>query len=395
MDAYCVIRRLRAAATLGLVFAGLAATGAASATAQSCQNWDGQPPDEGTFSNDLLGVAATSSCDAWAVGEYFNGNAEQTLIERWGGTAWKIQPSPNLGGSGDDNVLNDVAAISPTDVWAVGYYFNGTADQALIEHWNGTVWQVVPSPNLGISTSFNELEGVAAVSADNAWAVGQGAGKALIEHWNGTAWKVQSTPRPTPSGGRYLRTRPVIGLGGVAAISPSDVWAVGFHYNGTVNQTLIEHWNGHTWKLAQGQNPGGTSNGNELDGVGATSSGDVWAVGSYYPSSTSPEQTLIEHWNGKAWSVSPSPSPGSSVNVLRGVAATSPKNAWAVGESGAQQQDPTLVEHWNGKAWKIQSSLSLGASGLSGIAATSATTAWAVGFYNTNGVDQALAIHCC
>ncbi len=216
MDAYRVVRRLRLLATLGLVFAGLAATGAAGATTQSCQNWDGQPPDEGTFSNDLLGVAATSSCDAWAVGEYFDGNEEQTLIERWGGTAWKIQPSPDQGSSGDDNVLNGVVAISPTDVWAVGYYFNGTADQTLIEHWNGTVWEVVPSPNLGTSTSFNELQGVAAVSADNVWAVGQGAGKALVEHWNGTAWKVQSTPRPTSSGGRYLRTRPVIGLDGVA-----------------------------------------------------------------------------------------------------------------------------------------------------------------------------------
>jgi hypothetical protein len=392
MNANGVIRRLGAAVTLGLLFAGLAATGAAGATAQSCQNWGGQPPDQGTFANDLQGVAATSSCSAWAVGYYYNGSVDQTLIEHWNGHAWKIQPSPNPSSSGD-NVLNGAAAISPTDVWAVGYYFNGTADQTLIEHWNGTVWQLERSPNLGTSTSFNELEGVAAVSADDAWAVGQGAGKALIEHWNGTAWKAQFTPRPALPGGRYLRRRPAIGLGGVAAISPSDAWAVGFHYNGTANQTLIEHWNGHAWKLAQSQNPGG--NGNELDGVGATSSGDAWAVGSYYPGGMRPEQTLIEHWNGKAWSVSPSPSPGSGVNLLRGVAATSPSNAWAVGESGAQQQDPTLVEHWNGKAWKIQPSLSLGASGLTGIAATSASTAWAVGFYNTNGVDQALAIHCC
>ncbi|HXP19427.1 MAG TPA: hypothetical protein VN840_07260 [Streptosporangiaceae bacterium] len=58
-------------------------------------------------------------------------------------------------------------------------------------------------------------------------------------------------------------------------------------------------------------------------------------------------QTLIEHWNGKAWSHVPSPNPAGSTysNVLDGVASSSSTNAWAVGYyfDGAAYQ--TLAAH--------------------------------------------------
>jgi hypothetical protein len=43
------------------------------------------PPGE------LQGVAVVSGTDAWAVGY----QGDDTLIERWNGTAWSAQPSPN------------------------------------------------------------------------------------------------------------------------------------------------------------------------------------------------------------------------------------------------------------------------------------------------------------
>jgi hypothetical protein len=42
-------------------------------------------------------------------------------------------------------------------------------------------------------------------------------------------------------------------------------------------------------------------------------------------------KTLIEHWNGTAWTQVPSPSPADS--ALYSVAGTSPANIWAVGAS--------------------------------------------------------------
>jgi hypothetical protein len=66
----------------------------------------------------------------------------------------------------------------------VGYYDHGTVDRTLIEHWNGTAWTVQQSPNPGGSSHYDDLHGVAAISAGDAWAVGSygNAGRTLIEH---------------------------------------------------------------------------------------------------------------------------------------------------------------------------------------------------------------------
>jgi hypothetical protein len=68
------------------------------------------------------------------VGYFYNGTTDQTLIEHWNGTSWKQVTSPNPGGSSDDNILNGVAATSSTNAWAVGDYYNGTTDQTLATH---------------------------------------------------------------------------------------------------------------------------------------------------------------------------------------------------------------------------------------------------------------------
>src|SRR5260370_1080153 len=74
---------------------------------------------------------------------------------------WTAVSSPNP--TPIDNVLAAVTALSPTDVWAVGFDDRGT----LTEHWNGSAWTVVASPGA------NNLNGVAAVSTNDVWAVGE------------------------------------------------------------------------------------------------------------------------------------------------------------------------------------------------------------------------------
>ena len=179
-------RRLRSLVALLLLAGALAgitpvvaSASTVEASASTCVAWTGmQPPSPGTESF-LDGVAVLSPCNAWAVGYYYNGAAYQTLIEHWNGTSWKQVTSPNPGGSSHDDFLDGVAATSSTNAWAVGYYYNGTADQTLIEHWNGTAWKEVTSPNVGGSSLYNSLDGVAATSSTNAWAVG--------DYYNGTA----------------------------------------------------------------------------------------------------------------------------------------------------------------------------------------------------------------
>ena len=144
-------------------------------------------------------------------------------------------------------------------------------------------------------------------------------------------WSVVPSPNPNvvPSG-----------LSGVAAVSATNVWAVGYYVNTTgVTQTLTEHWNGTSWSVVKSPSPG---SGDDLRGVAAVSAHDVWAVGSDN-NSNNVFQTLTEQWNGKQWSVVKSPSPGSFNTQLLAVAATSAHDVWAVGHADSN----TLIEHFH------------------------------------------------
>jgi hypothetical protein len=233
-----VVRRVGLA--VGLVAVALVVAGGAGASAARCAGSATRSPNVGPGDNSLHSVAATSACNAWAVGFYTNskGTVARTLIEHWNGKAWKVQPSPNLGSATNAPELEAVAAASATHAWVVGDRFNGTAFHAFVERWNGNAWKLQPSPRRGSSYT---LAGVAATSATNVWAVGNyDIDHTLIEHFGGRAWKLQPSPDPSPYGNR---------LAGVAAASPTDAWAVGFNYNkALVRRTLIEHWNGKAWK---------------------------------------------------------------------------------------------------------------------------------------------------
>ena len=88
-----------------------------------------------------------------------------------------------------------------------------------------------------------------------------------------------------------------------------------------------------------------------LGGVAATSASNAWAVGT--TGSNTAAKTMIVRWNGTAWTRVPSPTPGGGT-ILRGVAATSATNAWAVGYSGSGiGPTNTVILRWNGKTWKL------------------------------------------
>jgi hypothetical protein len=288
-------------------------------------------PNVGTGQNDLNAVAARSSSDAWAVGTFFDypSLAWHTLVEHWNGTSWTVVSSPSP--STRYNALHGVVAFGANDVWAVGITQTsggrGIANRTLVEHWNGTAWSVVPSPNVGSGNNY--LLAVAGASATDLWAVGSHDTHTLTERWNGSTWSVVASPNVGSTANFF---------NGVAAVSTGDVWAVGAVYPGgaTSEKTLTEHWNGTNWSVVPSPNVG-TGN-NALAAVAALSSGDVWAVGSFYSGSS---KTLTERWNGTVWSVVSSPSPGTEAR-LSGAAAVAPSTVWSVG-SFEQGPDKTLV----------------------------------------------------
>ncbi len=242
----------------------------------------------------LYAVTAISATNAWAVGYYYTGTKFLTLIEHWNGVKWKQFASPSPGGAGG-NFLTGVAATSATNAWAVGYDGNGSGYKTLIEHWNGSKWKQVASPSPGTQRIQNELNSVTATSTKNAWAVGSyGFGSAqqtLIEHWNGSKWKQVASINPAGSSGDNE-------LFGVASRSARRAWAVGFDGTGSSYHTLIERWNGSVWKHVASPSPG-PSSGNFLGAVAINSADKAWATGNYYTGVVYP--TLGEHWNGIAW----------------------------------------------------------------------------------------------
>jgi hypothetical protein len=301
-------------------------------------------PNPGTFPS-LQSVAVSSAGDAWAVGYFANSTNSSyfSLAEHWNGSTWSQVSAPSP--FGNVSILESVADLSSTNAWAVGYseddsnYYNPIY-QPLIEHWNGSSWSVsraASDPN----GSADQLFGVAGVSASDVWAVGYhfdaaiGGFDGLVEHWNGSAWQVfPSLPSP-------------YGLASVTAISSSDVWAAGATGS---DQGLLAHWDGKSWTVVA--SPTIANSSASLEKVVASASNDVWAVGYQRANARrSPYQTLTEHWNGSSWSVVPSPNPGTTSNLLLGAAALSPTDAWAVGYEYTAGGALELLFHWDGTSW--------------------------------------------
>lgn len=287
------------------------------------QHWDGvtwtvvEPADPGSRQASLSAVAAVGPEDVWAAGDgHLIG---PPLVEHWDGERWSRVPIPPLApglspGTGD---LAAIEPISPTDVWALGYYWANdpvegrTTSRDSFLHWDGRSWEVVPSPRDESTDGMSAMQDVSAVATDDVWAVGSRvdgfsevgtAGGALVEHWDGQSWKlVEAPPGETP-------------LTRVAALANDDVWAVrggefravGYYGFGPAE---VVHWDGTSWTTSltlSGQDESELTEITDITAVGPT---DVWVVG------IKEGRPLILRWNGREWkepdSVDPSSFPRS------------------------------------------------------------------------------------
>ncbi|HEX9989870.1 MAG TPA: S-layer homology domain-containing protein [Chloroflexia bacterium] len=355
-------------------------------------------PNHGRGSNTLYSVSAISPSDIWAVGwryDSVNSN-EATLTLHWNGNRWDLIASPSL--SSSYNELYGVTAISASDVWAVGRYHDyiDNVTKTLILHWDGTKWSHIPGPNPG---SYNYLASVSAVSSTDVWAVGyydtgqpgDDVRHGMLLHWDGASWSHILAPAAVPDESS---------LTSVEAISSNDVWAVGIY--GDAEQTLTLHWDGSSWTHVPSPNQtGGTSVAeNFLTGVSASSSTDVWAVGyySYYEPSAGPSlDTLALHWDGSTWSIIPTPNADVGYSYLFDVHALSPNAAWAVGYSNdgyPEHWRHRLIQQWDGTEWSIVHNPDEN-SELHAVAALSADDVWAVGFSGTRSLTEHYTARVC
>ena len=309
--------------------------------------------------NSISGVAAAASDDVWAVGQ---STSRQPFAAHWAGKKWAAVATPSLSSGG---LFDAVAAVPGGGAWAVGSQFTDDGGSlTLAERWNGSTWEVIPTPNVyGQEGDFNELVDVGVVSGTDIWAVGvadrTGAReKSILVHWSGSSWTLSppkgkvtalsalsmlsstygvAVGQVSPPGqavvaslahGRWSAEK-LPGSDGqllhdTSVSSKKEAWAVGSALVDGSSVPFVDHFvKGTGWT---GVAPG-TADGGVFWAVAASSTGDMWAVGTDY---SNPDQPLVCHWDGAAWSQVAAPS-GTDAALLDVTFVPGSEEAWAVG----------------------------------------------------------------
>jgi WD40 repeat protein len=256
-------------------------------------HWDGTAWSlERTLPNtELTGVAA-SSHDAWVVGQSAESNA---IVFHWKGTRWReslvLRPGPPSDGEPDDEGFSDVVELSPSDVWAAGWYsvneFLPPEGEWLMSHFDGKRWGIVPNsdaPNV-LALALPAAGDVWTAESDHAsWAGGSGNDSfpGTVSHRIGSTWQQADLGY----GRRILGLTPAAG-------TTHGLWAVGQIGAGVTadggdfpleSVPLIRRFD--CWQTAPapvaGPNPliGGTNPTAQFDASGAkvVSVGGIWSA---------------------------------------------------------------------------------------------------------------------
>ena len=134
----------------------------------------------------------------------------------------------------------------------------------------------------------------------------------------------------------------------VDALTPDDVWAVGESVSdsGGRERTLIEHWDGAAWSIVSSPTVDPAS---ALRGVTVIAADDAWAVGTYWNGHL--WQGLVEHWDGASWTVVDA-APAKDDVEFSSVSAVGSNDVWAVGNA-CDKAAGAVIEHWNGRRWTV------------------------------------------
>jgi hypothetical protein len=308
----------------------------------------------------LNGVSCTAATECTAVGSYSNLlGADLTLVERWSGSSWTIQGTPNPPGS--EWVLNGVSCSTASACIAVG---------TLTEVWDGTSWTVRSSPSV--------LTSVSCTSPSACTAVGNSSSAA---RWNGASWTDQSTP--TPAGFSF------IGLQGVSCSTASTCAAVGHYTNAAGSEvTLAELWDGTAWTVQSTPNPDGAPFA-DLSGVSCSAPSACTAAG------RGGNVTLAERWDGSSWTIQATPSPAGAAADPTSVSCSTANHCVSVGTGSFGGGGGLVGESWDGSTWTIQSMSEPAAAQTSvvmSVSCTSPSACIAVGSYvDGAGATRSLA----
>jgi hypothetical protein len=233
-------------------------------------------------------VAALSESDAWAVGHYSDErNISRTLAQHWDGKEWRTVPTPSVGQR--LNTLTGVAIRATDDVWAVGYRVAEKNQYLPVTmHWDGKEWRMVEAPAPGKVANY--LYDLTLAGPTDVWAVGyqyNGSGPVapFLLRWDGKEWRTMDAPGVDSD---------YVVLNSVSATSEADVWVAGINRQpDRSNKSLVAHWDGKEWSAVSA--PGNGASTNNLKSIAALSPTNAWAVG-YHDLADRTSSTLVAHY---------------------------------------------------------------------------------------------------
>ncbi len=306
----------------------------------------------------LTNVSGDAPNDVWALGLDGDRYSSQNVTEHWNGHAWSVVPLPQ-DAPGNIDQLNAISAAAPGDAWAVG-----------------SVSIPLPSPPAGTPTGHSEGGGNSAIQQNgasdpraplSALGSGQSNEHALLEHWNGQQWSIVPFANPYPA------TWGMSQFSSISVISPNNVWAAGFfedrtglspdqHIYGT-NKPLLEHWDGAQWNIISSP---AFSEHTVFDAITGVSANDMWITSSVDETGVNSgnggkngsgggagQGSTLLHWNGSQWQRVASP----SQVVFSKLSANSANNIWGIGyATQANHTSVMVIEHWDGTTWRTVNS---------------------------------------
>ena len=242
-------------------------------------------------------------------------------------------------------------------------------------------WSIFPTPS-PVAPPTGSLAAIACPTSAMCFSVG--GDSPMAERSNGSVWTLVSLPKPAGSG--------IARLWGIACPTAASCFAVGFRQVGSAGgeKTLVEHWNGTAWSIQTSPNPVGETN--YLRSVSCPSPTSCFAIGGNQSGST--QQTLIEHFDGSTWAVQASANPaGTTAKNLRGIACPSTTSCFTVGSLDAASSSTPFGEHWDGAAWSLVTfPIPAGATRtkLNGVRCPTALSCFAVGSAQSGSTQSTL-----
>jgi hypothetical protein len=370
----------------GAVVAGVLALsgGSSSASSGATAVWSVVANPNPSNNEELPSVSCASLTWCVAVGNYGFDNQYLTMIETWDGTSWSVVPSPNTDVS--INVLTSVSCTSVDFCLAVGYDSpSGDTEypQTLAELWNGSSWSIIDSPNVSSTDSFTDIS---CSTATYCVAVGGAGLMPIAALWNGTTWSITLDSQLPGTNVSGLNSVSCTGTGA----SPFCVAAGAF--NGPrAFEVLIETWNGSTWTVASTSNPP-VNHGTNLSGVSCASPTSCTAVGSVtvkFGNQRKPsvQNPVIETWNGTTWSLGTGLNPKGN-SQLGSVSCPSASSCIALGVYGNRE----FFESESGGAWSMMKAPQVEGGSLADLSCSYPGSCAAVGIVGPDLPDKTLVM---